>query len=112
MNIPIILEVTDLLTKDASVVGGKAQSVAELVAQNAPVPAGFVIPVQAFQSFIEPHLADISRELGTVDATSPASAFDAGDRICELLCKAPIPAELELAIDKRVDDGRYGDRHS
>lgn len=110
MNIPIILEVTDSLTKDASVVGGKAQSVAELVAQNAPVPAGFVIPVQAFQSFIEPHLADISRELGTVDATSPASAFDAGDRICELLCKAPIPAELELAIDKRVDDGRYAVR--
>jgi len=110
MKTPIILEVTDPLANDASVVGGKAQSVAGLVAQSAPVPAGFIIPVQVFQSFIKPYLADISRELETVDAKSPASAFEVGDRIHQLLDKAPVSSDLLHAIDGCIGEGRYAVR--
>ncbi len=103
-----IIELDSPAALDASVVGSKAASVADLISKGATVPPGFTIPASVFADFIAPIKSDITKILQDVDVEIPSSAFDAADSITELLDATPTPKGLNEAIKQRVNESSGG----
>jgi pyruvate,water dikinase len=85
---------------DASVVGGKAASLGELIRAGLPVPAGFAVTTAAYATSMT--AAGYGRELAallsTVDTHDLAALSQAGSAARELVASMPMPEPLESAI--------------
>ncbi|MCX8278451.1 MAG: PEP-utilizing enzyme [Dehalococcoidia bacterium] len=93
---------------EASIVGSKAASLADLIEKGAIVPAGFAIPANLFRDFIDPVKTEISEILKTVHIEVLSSAFEAADSIAILLKTVVTPAGLFEAINTRISSASTG----
>jgi phosphohistidine swiveling domain-containing protein len=93
---------------EASIVGSKAASLADLIEKGAIVPAGFAIPANVFRDFITPVKTEISEIIKTVHIEVVSSAFSAADSIAILLKTVVTPAGLFEAIDARISSASTG----
>ncbi|MCC2632000.1 MAG: ppsA, partial [Patescibacteria group bacterium] len=92
----------DLSKGDTAIAGGKGASLGEMTRAGIPVPPGFVILTEAFETFLD-HAgigAEITDKLKDLDhqddeALSHVSAF-----IRKLILETPIPQDLQDTISK------------
>jgi pyruvate,water dikinase len=90
----------DVLAGDASLVGGKAASLAALIGAGLPVPPGFAITTTAYLASRDAagHDKDIARHLAAI----PGASLSEAGRTCELVRglvrTMPMPRSLEESI--------------
>jgi len=107
----MILEFTDPAAAEASVSGGKGASLAKLTQGGFAVPPGVIVPAAAYRAF----LASVPGVDALVAALRPLEAAELHARCAELrqlLVAAPLPAELEAALQARLPDLLAADRVS
>jgi len=71
---PLIVNLQDVSDTDRPLVGGKASKLGELVRQGLPIPPGFVLTTEAYQSFVD-HTAlktEIPSALATASRSGPS----------------------------------------
>ena len=95
---------------DIEQVGGKNASLGEMI-QNltslgVKVPGGFATTAFAYREFLKHEsLGDrINARLDALDVDNIADLTAAGRQIREWIMEVPLPAELELAIDRAYVD--------
>src|SRR4051812_2294739 len=91
----------DMLPADATAAaGGKGASLARMTAAGLPVPPGFVVCTNAFQTFLEHCGADtaIAGLAETLDVADEEPLAGGAGRIRTLIPGNPIPAVIEEAI--------------
>jgi pyruvate, water dikinase len=91
---------TDAPGATAAELGGKVNSLAEMVSAGFEVPPAFGVTTGAFRTFVdEAGLADrISQLRRDLDLTDLDAVQRASDEICALIEAAPLPASVEAAI--------------
>ncbi|BCB25930.1 phosphoenolpyruvate synthase [Sulfurimicrobium lacus] len=89
----LLLDFTSPLLLDASVAGGKGANLARLTQGGFAVPPGFVLPPQAYLTFLahEPALPGLVRELPLDD---PAAMDQACSQLCARMAHWPMPESL------------------
>ncbi|HEU5317626.1 MAG TPA: PEP/pyruvate-binding domain-containing protein [Chloroflexota bacterium] len=87
----------------AEVVGGKAAPLARMAADGVRVPAGFVVPANAYRALVEPLRGRIEALLGELgsDATG---AEGVAQQIRELVLGVPVDTGVEAALRRAVGD--------
>ncbi len=95
-----------LAVRSAAVAGGKGASLARMAGAGLPVPRGFVVCAQAFQSFLEQSggsglVAELTRGL---DVHDPAALDAAAGRLRDRITGQPLPEELRASIRQAYDD--------
>jgi pyruvate,water dikinase len=94
----------DIGDDDVDVVGGKGASLGELAGAGFPVPGGFAVTVEAYQTFLEE--SGIETELIDaidVDPDDAAAVADAAERARELIEGASVPGTIREAIVEAYD---------
>ena len=99
MSGPAILWISDTDAR-AEELGGKVNSLAELVQAGFDVPPAFGITTSAFARFAEAsglpgRIAEVQASL---DLSDHAAVAAASGRIAEMIAEAPIPGDIESAI--------------
>lgn len=101
-----IISLGDTAGLDVNVVGGKAASLAEMIAIGIRVPPGFCLTVSAYRQFLaSSHLSGVIRmELGkkTLNKMRWEEIWDAALRIRSAFLRAPVPPELVKAVDEAL----------
>lgn len=92
--------------EDALIAGGKGASLGEMSCAGIPVPPGFVVLAQAFDTFLETNnLADlIDQELSQVKTEDIESLELISKKIRDMILKAQMPAEIEKEIEESFSD--------
>ncbi|CAM3184244.1 PEP/pyruvate-binding domain-containing protein [Stackebrandtia soli] len=91
---------------ELSSVGGKAKSLGTLIRAGLPTPGGFVLTTAAYRRFVEETgIAErVAAILSDMDAADATDAARASARIRPLFDEATLPADIEAAIRRAVDD--------
>jgi pyruvate,water dikinase len=90
---PIVVNFKDIDKHDVPLVGGKSANLGEMIKAGFPVPSGFAITINAYDSFLEEN--EVSKKiydiLATTDVNDPAQLESASKRIQRMieLCKIP-----------------------
>ena len=91
----------DEVTKDSiNLVGGKGANLGELVKAGFPVPNGYCISVDAYNSIVvESDIQEkINKIIATVDWDKPSDIEESSLQIRELIMNIPIPDEIKKEI--------------
>jgi len=102
---PLIVNLQDVSDTDRPLVGGKASKLGELVRQGLPIPPGFVLTTEAYQSFVD-HTAlktEIPSALATIDAEKADTVEAASQRIRAAFEKAEFPPDLKMAVTEAYE---------
>ena len=101
-----IISLGDTASLDVNVVGGKAASLAEMIAIGIRVPPGFCLTVSAYRQFLaSSHLSGIIQmELGrkALSKMRWEEIWDAALRIRSAFLRTPVPPELVKAVDEAL----------
>jgi pyruvate,water dikinase len=91
---------------DASQLGGKCASLAELIQSGFGVPAGFAVTTGALWTFMERHglLARARDARARVDARDVASVAAISAEMTAAFAAAPVPGEVEAQIRDAYDE--------
>jgi len=97
---PLVVDLAQVSDSDLPLVGGKAGKLGELVREGLPIPPGFVITTEAYQSFVEATgLSDVLKgALAGMDEAHPASVDEASRKIRSAFEAAPFPPDLRATI--------------
>ncbi len=100
MTPPLVVDLAQVSDSDLPLVGGKAGKLGELVREGLPIPPGFVITTEAYQSFVEATgLSDVLKgALAGMDEAHPASVDEASRKIRSAFEAAPFPPDLRATI--------------
>ncbi len=102
----MFLNLADLQARDVTLTGGKGGALAELIANDLPVPPGFVITTQAFEDFIATNsMADEIK--GFFEKAALADIDDlAGltEPLCDKIRSLSMPDQLLEGIKKRIEE--------
>ncbi len=98
MTLPLIVPLRDATTSQEA--GGKASSLARLIAMGVAVPDGFVVTDTALRLFMEtaglgPSIASLC---GHIDTMSPLGRRSVAETIAALLTAEPLPPALDAAL--------------
>jgi len=96
----VVRDLGEVGGRDRAVVGGKGASLGELIRARIPVPAGFVVPVGAFERAmraLDPG-GEIRREVGRLPAGDAAAIAGVTERVRARLAAAPLPPEVREQI--------------
>jgi len=93
---------SDITKEDIALAGGKGASLGELMKAGLPVPPGFVVTAQAFDSFLKETelLEDIEAQLERVNYKDTNSIDRASNIIRSLILEAPFPRDLRRDVMK------------
>jgi pyruvate, water dikinase len=107
-----IVDLADVSESDLATVGGKASKLGELVRQGLPVPPGFVITTEAYQSFVDatPLKRILPETLASIKPDQPATVEAAAQQLRGAFESTPFPAELRSKIIEAYE--AFGKRHS
>jgi pyruvate,water dikinase len=85
---------------DLGLVGGKASKLGELVRQGLPIPPGFVVTTEAFDTYLSATGvgAKIQAELAKIDPARPETAEAASVVLRKLFVDTPFPPALEKEL--------------
>lgn len=91
---------------DSSIAGGKGASLGEMTQADIPVPSGFVILSNSFESFIEE--TDLNVEIDTtlhgVNSSEIHTVENASEKIQGLILNADIPKEIRETVTKEFQN--------
>lgn len=95
-----------LTHKDAALAGGKGASLGELTRAGFPVPPGFVISEEAFDSFLAQTdlLQEVQAQLQNVNHLNIASVERASEAIRHMMTHAAMPDSIGLQVLKAFDE--------
>jgi pyruvate,water dikinase len=90
----------ELSLADRPFVGGKSASLGELTRANIPVPPGFAVTIDAFESFLAAAKSefDVRARISELDRADETSIAATGRSIRDAIVGLPVPAEVEDAI--------------
>lgn len=101
-----IISLDDSSGLDVNVVGGKAASLAKMIAIGIRVPLGFCLTVTAYRQFLaSSNLSDvIQMELGKKSLSKMRweEIWDAALRIRSAFLRTPVPPELVKAVEEAL----------
>lgn len=100
-----ILRFADLPADAAPVAGGKGASLGRMSSAGFPVPPGFVVCAQAFESFLDEHgTRGLFSELtGRLDVREDRALEDASHQLRSAILNNPLPACIEDSIRESYD---------
>jgi pyruvate, water dikinase len=109
--VPLIVELADVSDSDLPLVGGKAGKLGEMIRQGLPVPPGFVVTTEAYQSFLDSTILkeEIPGALATLDLARPESVDAVSRRIRDAFESTEFPPELRKALEEAFAE--YSTRH-
>ncbi|MCI4368652.1 MAG: phosphoenolpyruvate synthase [Thermoplasmata archaeon] len=109
---PLIVNLAEVSDSDIALVGGKAGKLGEVVREGLPVPPGFVVTTEAYQTFVDSTVLKeaIPSALETLDLGRPESVDAVGRRIRDTFEATPFPPELGEAISRAFE--RFSKEHS
>jgi len=92
--------------RDVSLLGGKGANLGEMTAAGLPVPPGFVIAINAYETFYAANelALRIKAELAHIDADDPASLERSAKALRQMIADAEIPEPLRMAIEHAYDE--------
>jgi pyruvate,water dikinase len=98
----LTLDLTKVTKNELGIAGGKAANLGELMKSNFPVPKGFVLTTEAYESFLESNdLKDfIRKSLGRIDYSDYTSIEKNASAIQEYFSKSQLPAAVSQQIKK------------
>jgi pyruvate,water dikinase len=90
----------DIDRNAAPEVGGKGANLGEIARAGLPVPAGFVVTVRAYRSFVEQSKLDkrAAEIVSRIDVDTPASLRNASRDLRDLVAASEIPEDVRAAI--------------
>ncbi|HZY70592.1 MAG TPA: phosphoenolpyruvate synthase [Thermoplasmata archaeon] len=99
---PFIVDLADVSDTDRPLVGGKASKLGELVRRGLPIPPGFVVTTECYQSFIDQTTlsAEIPNALATLDLDRPESVDAVSRRIRDVFEATEFPDDLRTALEQ------------
>ena len=108
---PFIVDLGDVSDSDLPLVGGKAGKLGELVRQGLPVPPGFVVTTEAYQSFLDATILkeEIPGALATLDLARPESVDAVSRRIRDAFESTEFPPDLRHTLEAAFR--AYSDQH-
>lgn len=83
--------------------GGKGASLASLLRQGLPVPAGLVISSSAYDEYLRPAFRPIENLLGARNPDAPCSAAELSRQMRDLLLDLAIPIRVEEELHAALD---------
>jgi pyruvate, water dikinase len=97
---PHIVGLEEVSESDLPLVGGKASKLGELVRRGLPIPPGFVVTTELYQSFVDatPLKSEIPAALKEIDPADPPSVERASQRIRTAFESAEFPGPLRDEI--------------
>lgn len=97
---PYVARLEDLSRHDVPLAGGKGANLGEMTRAGLPVPPGFVVTVEALQTFYrESRLAgETAALLARLDVDDPAALQVAAEALQATVREAGVPAEVRAAI--------------
>ncbi len=93
-------------------IGGKARNLFKLIRSKIPVPEFFCIRGEAFSDFIQPHKAEISALLKTINYEQLANISLVSGQIKDILFDSELPQSLEQQIADVFIDYEHWDSFS
>lgn len=99
-SLPIIKFFKDLDKHDVPLVGGKGANLGEMAKAGFPVPDGFVVTINAYDSFLKKNdiATKIYQTLETTDVNDPVQLDSASRRIQKLIKESEFPQEVSWEI--------------
>ena len=96
----LVVDLADVSESDLATVGGKAGKLGELVRQGLPIPPGFVVTTEAYQSFVDGTAlkGEVPAALASIDPSRPETIDSASQRIRSGFESAAFPPALKAAI--------------
>jgi pyruvate, water dikinase len=108
---PLIVGLEETSASDLPLVGGKAGKLGELVREGLPIPPGFVVTTEAYESFVG--ATDLKRiipaALAGIDVARPPTVEAAAERIRSAFESTEFPADLRKTIAEAF--GRFEREH-
>lgn len=99
-RLPITTFFKDIDKHDTPLVGGKGANLGEMTKAGFPVPNGFAITINAYDSFLLEN--DIAKKiydiLGATDVNDPRQLDDASKRIQKMVVNGKLPEDVSNAI--------------
>jgi pyruvate, water dikinase len=102
---PLIVNLADVSDTDLPLVGGKASKLGELVRQGLPIPPGFVLTTEAYQSFVDRTAlkTEIPAALASIDVDKAETVEAASKRIRAAFEAAEFPPDLKMAVTEAFE---------
>ncbi len=102
----LILSFADLSKNDVAQAGGKGASLGELTRAGFPVPPGFVVAAEAFQTFLDECglTQTISKTLATLSAEDAVDVSKAAEALQAFILNEELPKDLAHTIQKAHTD--------
>ncbi|MDP4012928.1 MAG: PEP/pyruvate-binding domain-containing protein, partial [Candidatus Nanoarchaeia archaeon] len=101
-----ILWFNDIKKDNIDKVGGKGANLGEMYNSDIPVPPGFCVTVEAYQTFLEDTGLDmdIYPILDDLDVNDTAKLHDASEKIQDMIIDAEMPAKIKNDILNAYDN--------
>ncbi len=102
---PLVVNLEETSASDLPLVGGKAGKLGELIREGLPVPPGFVVTTESYQSFVNATALKeiIPAALGAIDVSQPATVDAAAERIRSAFESTEFPSDLRRTIADRYE---------
>jgi pyruvate,water dikinase len=100
-----VVSLAEVSDSDLALVGGKACKLGELVRQGLPVPPGFVLTTEAYDTFVNETLlkTELPAALGSIETDRPETIEAASQRIRRAFETAPFPPALQREIESTYE---------
>jgi len=98
---PFVVDLADVSDSDLPLVGGKAGKLGEMIRQGLPVPPGFVVTTEAYQTFLDATILkeEIPGALATLDLERPESVDAVSRRIRDAFESTEFPDGLRATLE-------------
>lgn len=97
----LLLDFLDPTLLDVAIAGGKGANLARLTQGGFPVPPGFVLPPQAYRSFMEQD-ADLTARLQGLPMGDPATLESACQALCKQMQQLKLPQSLRQEVEQAL----------
>ncbi|HVZ67621.1 MAG TPA: phosphoenolpyruvate synthase [Patescibacteria group bacterium] len=108
----LVVSLRDVDRDDTRFVGGKGANLGEMISAGLPVPPGFVITANAYQTFLKENSLDkkIASLIESINFQSTDSLVQVSGNIRKLIVKSEIPPQITKEVFKfysKIDSSSY-----
>jgi pyruvate,water dikinase len=102
---PLVMNLEDVSDSDLPLVGGKAGKLGELIRQGLPVPPGFIVTTECYQTFVDstPLKEEVPNALATLDLERNESVDAVSHRIRSAFEATEFPPGLRKEIQEAYE---------
>jgi pyruvate,water dikinase len=101
----VIVPFANVRRGDVPTVGGKGANLGEMTAAGLPVPAGFILTIEAYRQFYESNElgSRVAAELKRIDPDDPAALERSAAALRQLILEGTVPDALRTGIERAYD---------